>query len=98
MLKLDNGVDVTIEESTDGLVIETAQVIPDSFLKELEDNRHASHNVREREFMHVAAIPVALVDRWLKEGYNVYEEPIRKTVAKLKHENLEYFLATAKDI
>jgi hypothetical protein len=48
--------------------------------------------------MHVASIPVCLVDKWMREGYDVYQEPIRKSVAKLKHENLEYFLATAKEI
>jgi hypothetical protein len=98
MLKLDNGIDVDIKAYTDGLIIEKSQHIPTEFLDRLRDLRHDSMSVREREFQHVAAIPVALVDRWLKEGYDVYQEPIRKTVAKLKHENLEYFLATAKNV
>ncbi|MGC3025833.1 hypothetical protein ACPUER_11885 [Burkholderia sp. DN3021] len=98
MLKLDNGVNVSVASNTDGHIIETHQVIPDSLLQSLADKRLASHNVREREMMHVASIPAALVDRWLREGYDVFQEPIKKTVAKLKNENLEYFLATAKDI
>jgi hypothetical protein len=98
MLKLDNGVNVSVTSHTDGHIIETHQNIPDRFLKDLEEKRLASHNVREREYMHVASIPVCLVDKWMREGYDVYQEPIRKSVAKLKHENLEYFLATAKEI
>lgn len=98
MLKLDNGVNVSVTSNTDGHIIETHQTIPDSLLKDLADKRLASHNVREREMMHVASIPAALVDRWFREGYDVFQEPIRKSVAKLKNENLEYFLATAKDI
>jgi hypothetical protein len=98
MLQLDNGVNVSVQSNVDGHIIETHQDIPDSLLKELADKRLASHNVREREMMHVAAIPAALVDRWYREGYDVFHEPIRKTVAKLKNENLEYFLATAKEV
>jgi hypothetical protein len=98
MLKLDNGVSVALSSNTDGHIIETHQDIPDSLLKELADKRLASHNVREREMMHVASIPAALVDRWYRAGYDVFQEPIKKTVAKLKNESLEYFLATAKDI
>jgi hypothetical protein len=48
--------------------------------------------------MHVASIPAALVDKWYRDGYDVFQEPIKKTVAKLKNENLEYFLATEKAI
>jgi hypothetical protein len=98
MLKLDNGVSVALSSYADGHVIETHQTIPDHFLQNLADKRLASHSVRESEMMHVASIPVCLVDKWMREGYDVTQEPIRKTVAKLKNENLEYFLATAKDI
>jgi hypothetical protein len=98
MLRLDNGVNVSVTSNTDGHIVETHQVIPDSLLQDLADKRLASSNVREKDLMHVASIPAALVDRWFREGYDVFQEPIRKTVAKLKTENLEYFLATAKDI
>lgn len=98
MLNLGNGVSVDLQSNTDGHIITTHQTIPDSLLQELSDKRQASHTVREREFMHCASIPAALADRWYREGYDVFQEPIRKTMAKLKNENLEYFLATAKDI
>ena len=98
MLKLDNGINVSIEDNTDGLIIQKTQTVSDGFLRDLADKRLASHNVREADYMHVASIPVCIVDKWMKEGYDVFREPIRKSVAKLKHENLEYFLATAKDL
>jgi hypothetical protein len=98
MLKLDNGVSVDVQSNTDGHIVTTHQTIPDSLLKDLADKRLASHNVREREMMHVASIPAALVDKWYRDGYDVFQEPIKKTVAKLKNENLEYFLATEKAI
>ncbi|MEX3935074.1 hypothetical protein AB4Y32_25335 [Paraburkholderia phymatum] len=97
MANLDS-VQVSVSSNTDGHVIETHQVIPDSLLRDLEEKRLNSHTAREREFMEVASIPVCIVDKWLREGYDVFAEPIRKTVAKLKSENLEYFLSTAKEV
>lgn len=98
MLKLDNGIAVSIASHTDGHTIEKVQHIPQAFLDSLKTERFESMNVRETDYQRVASIPVCLVDRWLKEGYDVFQEPIRKTVAKLKSEHLEYFVTTGKNV
>jgi hypothetical protein len=86
------------DDNTDGLIIEKSQHIPESFLENLKQKRFESMNTRESEYQHVASVPVCLVEKWLKEGYDVHQEPIRKTVAKLKAEGLDYFLATGKSV
>lgn len=98
MLQLDNGINVSLKSYADGHVIETCQTIPDDLLESLADKRLASHSVREGEMQHVASIPAALVDRWMREGFDVFNEPVRKTVARLKAENFGHFLATDKQV
>jgi hypothetical protein len=39
-----------------------------------------------------------LVEKWISEGYDFWNEPVSKIVAKLKNEGLEYFLTTAKSV
>lgn len=89
---------VDFEETSEGLVIAKQQVIPDSFLQALKAERDASKDVREKESMRVASIPTCIVDKWIKEGFDFWNESNAKIVAKLKHENLDYFVTTAKQI
>lgn len=88
-----------IQTNTDGHFIEKSQEITNEYLERLKTMRHNSmQGTREKDFMQVASIPICIVDKWLAEGYSVFDEPIRKSVAKLKHENLEYFITTGKQI
>jgi hypothetical protein len=93
-----NGVNATVTENTDGHIIESVQNIPDSFLQRLKDERNESQSVREAEHQRVASIPVVLVDKWIKEGFDFWNESNHKIVAKLKAEGLEYFVTTAKAV
>jgi len=97
MAKLDN-VQVSVSSNTDGHIIETHQVIPDSLLRDLEEKRLNSHTARERELMEVASIPVCIVDKWIREGFDFWNEPNLKIVAKLKAEGLGYFVSTDKQL
>lgn len=90
--------DYTIDENTDGLVIQRFQEIPQSFLDNLKNKREESKNVREQNYMHVASIPVEIVEKWQREGFDFHNESARKIVAKLKHENLDAFLVTNKAV
>lgn len=89
-------VKVDFEENTDGLVIEKTQALPDWWLQSLKDERFESKNARTNEFHRAASIPAALHEKWLTEGYDCTKEPIRKTIAKLKHEGLDYFITSDK--
>lgn len=88
----------SVLSNDEGHTIERVQQIPQEFLDNLRAKRDVSKERREREFMHCASIPVVVVEKWLAEGYNVYLEPVGKSMAKLKAENLEYFLTTAKQV
>jgi hypothetical protein len=90
--------DYTIDENTDGLVIQRYQEIPQDFLDNLKRKRDESMNVREQNYMHVASIPVEIVEKWQREGFDFQNESVRKIVAKLKSENLDAFLVTNKAV
>lgn len=83
---------------TSGLLIESAQEIPQSFVSQLRGMKADSGSVREREFMHVASIPVVIHHKWLKEGYDCTKEPIKETVRRLKAEQLDAFIVTSKSL
>src|SRR5262245_6840312 len=82
----------------DELAIKREQHIPDAFLKELRDEKLASTAVRAGEFMRVASIPVALVEQWLREGYDIQKEPVQKTLARLRAAHLDAFITTNKRV
>ena len=90
--------DYKIDENTDGLVIQRYQEIPKQFLDNLKAKRESSKDVREKEYMHVASIPVEIVEKWVREGFDFYNESAKNIVAKLKNENLDAFLVTKKEV
>ena len=48
--------------------------------------------------MRVASIPTAVVEKWMREGFNLWEADGKEIVRKLKAEHLDMFLATEKRI
>lgn len=86
------------DEQGSNLVIAKEQDITDEYLQSLKDARNGSKNRRAGEFHRAASIPVILHEKWLKEGYDCTQEPIRKTLARLKAEGLDYFVTTDKAI
>jgi hypothetical protein len=86
------------EENSEGLVIQKSQAITQEYLDSLKDARFESKNRRAGEFHRAASIPVIIVEKWLKDGYDVFNEPVAKTLAKLKTENLDYFITTDKQL
>lgn len=86
-------------EDGNGLVIEHAQEIPAEFISQLRGMKADSGSVREKEFMHVAAIPVVIHELWLRrDNYDCTKEDVRETVKKLKAEQLDGFIVTNKRI
>ena len=81
----------------DGAAVKFEQHISDDFLTNLADMRSESH--RPAGDFHLAcSVPVAVAEKWLREGYDIYKEPARTTMAKLKAESLQAFIATTKTI
>lgn len=86
-----------IDENTDGLLIRKDQEITPDFLDGLKEDRLHSKN-RANEFHKVASIPVVVVEKWLREGFDVYREDLKAILKKLRDEDLTAFIATDKRI
>lgn len=85
-------------QDADGVFRRHDQEIPEDYLRSLRQARDASGQERAGEYHRVASIPVALVEQWMREGYDVFKEPVRDTVARLKREGLDAFVTTKKRI
>lgn len=92
---------VTFEEDTDAaLVVKKEQPIPQSFLDRLKDERNESSNQRMGNFVRVASIPTVVVEKWLREGFDIHDKNVKASeiVARLKAESLDAFLTTNKRV
>lgn len=89
--------DWDINENTDGLLIRKDQVITDEFLDGLKEDRNASKE-RAGEYHKVASVPMVVVEKWLREGFDIWRESPQAVLKKLRDENLEAFIATEKRI
>jgi len=74
------------------------QSVPQAFLDDLKDARNESSGRRMGEFMRIASIPTLVVEKWRREGFDVWEASGAEIVKRLKAENLDAFLATDKQI
>lgn len=88
----------TIHENTDGLYIERVQAISQEYIDSLKAQRDESKHRREGEFMRVCSVPVAIVEKWKREGFDMMHEPAKAIVARLQLENLDYFITTDKQV
>lgn len=70
--------------------VRSTQDIPDTFLtrlRDIEDNKRFAP-----EMSLAASIPVIFVEKWMREGFNIYQEPIEAIEAKCRRDGLEAFL------
>lgn len=93
-----NEVDFNIGENEQGLLIEKVQAIPQEYIDSLKEARHDTKHAKTGEYHRAASIPVIVVEKWMKEGYDVFNEPVSKTLAKLRLEGLDYFITTEKQL
>ena len=73
------------------------QHISQSFLDDLKDARNNSSKPTG-DMMRVASIPTAVVEKWMREGFNIWEAKGSEIVRKLKNEDLDMFLTTNKRV
>lgn len=88
-----------IVEGSSGLAIKRTQEIPDSFLQGLAEKR--SYRGPESDFMHVGSIPVAVVEKWMREGFDILSDKnttLKDIIKRLQAEDLTAFLATSKNV
>ena len=94
------GIDTQFGCDVDGVFRKHTQTINDEFLTGLKEQRNASKDQREGDFMRVASIPVVVVEKWMREGFDVMsgKHSAAEIVKRLKQENLHAFLTTDKSV
>ena len=87
-------------EDADGLVLKHTQDISQDFLDGVKETRNESLGKREGDYMSVAQIPVIVVEKWMREGFDILGPGVtaKEIVRRLKAENLEAFLTTEKNV
>ena len=94
------GINTQFGCDVDGVFRKHTQEISDDFLTGLKEQRNASLDQREGDFMRVASIPVVVVEKWMREGFDVMsgKHTAAEIVKRLKQENLHAFLTTDKSV
>ena len=69
-----------------------AQEIPLSFLEFLKDVRSAGPSKGDANLC--ASVPQAVVDQWLREGFDIYREDAKAIVARLRAQGLDAFITS----
>jgi hypothetical protein len=88
------------DANADGLFVRKDQHLSDDFLTSLKEEKNNSSEVREGEYMRVASIPVIVVEKWIREGFNILDgtKTPQEIIKRLKAENLEDFITTEKNV
>lgn len=86
-----------INDNVDGLLVRKDQEITSDFLDQLADDRLAS-KAPAGDFHKIASIPVVVVEKWLREGFDIYREDAKAILKKLRDEDLTAFIATTKKV
>lgn len=89
----------TFKDSPDELLVEHSQEIPDEFLARTKAERDAS-SAPAKDFHKIASIPTAVVEKWMREGFNIFDENITASeiVRRLTAEDMGAFLTTTKRV
>jgi hypothetical protein len=80
------------------VIQKSTQIISQSFMDDLKESRNQTSGKPSGEFMRVASIPTTVVEKWMREGFNIWEASGTEIVKRLKNESLDGFLATDKRI
>lgn len=94
---------ITFDEDHSGgkqntLIIGHHQEIPDSFVADLKRDKIDTLHTPEGEFMRVATIPVVIVEKWQREGFDIHKAPIKEILQRLQKEEFDAFITTRKRV
>lgn len=95
-----DGVMTEFDYNADGFVLKKSQHIPQALLDSLKEQRNHSTDHKEGEFMRVASIPAVVVEKWMREGFDIFDPNVngKEIIKRLKAENLDAFLTTEKSL
>lgn len=88
----------SMNPDSDGFVIERFQEIPAELTDRIKAHKANSVTERARELHWAGSVPAILVVKWRNEGFDVFREPVKAIIARLKREGYEDFIATNKRI
>jgi len=86
------------DHDKDHLNIQSTQHIPQSFLDYNRVAREDSLDQKEGDYMSVASVPVAVHEQWLREGFDMMQEPAREILKRLQAQDLHAFITTKKAV
>lgn len=86
------------DHDEENMTFRKTQHIPKEFLDMNRAQREGSLGQGENEYMSVARIPVAVHEKWLREGFDLMKEDAKTILMRLKQENLEAFITTKKQV
>lgn len=79
----------------DTLITRRDQYIPDDYVAQLKRDKINSDHNRFGEFTRIATIPVVFVEKWKREGFDLYNATAKEIVAKLHADGLDAFATGA---
>ena len=86
------------------LVIKRTQDIPDDYISQLKADKIDTLHAPMGDFHRVASIPLTVVQKWDREGFNLEAvladgvNGLRKVIDRLNAEALDAFITTRKQI
>jgi hypothetical protein len=86
------------------LVIKHSQDIPDDHISQLKRDKIDTLHTPTGDFMRVASIPVEILQKWDREGFNFEEvlasgtTGLQRVLNRLKADSLDVFITTNKRI
>ena len=89
-----------ITANADGLLIRGTQEVGQRLLDAIKARRDASGSARMGDNHHVASIPVIVVEKWKREGFDIFSPAVtpREIVGRLRREHLDAFIATNRTV
>ena len=93
--------DVDFLQQGDDVVRKHTEHHAQTFMDDIAEQRKASTGTREGDFMRVASIPTVVIEKWMREGFNVLTDKNitgKDIVKRLKAEGLDGFLTTEKSL
>ena len=75
--------DLLLGQGTDQDIITSEQFIGDDFFEDLKEAKENFH-MRLNGLTPVASIPEAVVNKWIREGFDVWTAPASEIIKKLR--------------
>ncbi len=95
---LSNVHEEMVYDEDKGVGFVAQQDITDEYKDGLREEKSQSANRRERNFMKIGSIPVIFVNKWKREGFDIFDKNVKfADIAKrCREEGCDDFISTTK--